>query len=104
MSAPHAHTWDEVPRNVQEQVRFLYGALLQGAIEVDANPEPGQPKGHHYSSGLTVWDYLPLRMKTAMANMLMAQRHEANKAITECVRAILVDVVHPRNRFGGAVR
>lgn len=98
MSAPRAGTWDEVPAAVQEQVRLLYGALLQGAIEEDDDRtgKDGHPGRYEQSSRLYQWDYLPERMRLSMANMLMAQRHETNRTITATLQATLQDVVRSR--------
>lgn len=99
MSAPHAKHWDEVPPAVQQQVRFIYGALLDAAIQEDAD-RTGKSGRDRYeqSSRLFQWDYLPDRMKTAMANMVMAQRHELVRSITNVVQELLVDKVRSRVR------
>lgn len=98
MSAPpHANTWDEVPPDVQEKVRFLYGALVDGALEVDRSPQPGEiDYAGRCAAGLFQWEHVPNRMKTAMANMLMAQRHELVRTLTSMFQEILVDKVRGR--------
>ena len=96
MSAPHANTWDEVPPDVQHKVHDLYRALIHAAMQVDASPEPAQGN-HKYAQGLVLWEYLPDRMKTAIANTLMAQRHEIVRALTAVHQSILGDVVHRRH-------